>query len=195
MALLKALQSFSREAWVLTRIDEYLLFKIKENKVVRATCDEMGSMFSEQRSGRQSQTAAQTCTFLWHWQPLQVFFSALTSIPPPLPPACNRRASSGFGFCTAFISSGVSGLRLSLSASNNNCNSLWTLHCFSTMQPISASQRCVSFVICSNGQSCYACIHTYIVVILIKMQITSGYSKIYLHATWCRKTHLRDMTS
>lgn len=37
MALLKALQSFSREAWVLTRTDAYLLFKTQKNKAATAT--------------------------------------------------------------------------------------------------------------------------------------------------------------
>lgn len=49
---------------MLTGMDEYLLFKIQENIVVRATCDEIDSVMAEQKSGRQSQTLAQTRAFL-----------------------------------------------------------------------------------------------------------------------------------
>lgn len=59
MALLKALQSFSREAWVLTRKDEYLLFKTQISG--EGNCDEADGVIAEQKSKRQTRMVGQTC--------------------------------------------------------------------------------------------------------------------------------------
>lgn len=112
MALLKALWSFSRESWVLTRTDEYLLFKTQKNKVARVTCGEVDGMWARQKSKRQTQIVAQTCASRLHWQPLRVrslcghpscFFALCLELKSLLRPLKVRLVYQVFGCPSALI--------------------------------------------------------------------------------------------
>lgn len=123
-------------------------------------------------------------SFSLHWHPSRPPFPPLVTVEP--------LKASGSALLSSLLVYQDSGCPSALQTTNAILYGPFT----ASQQYSQLARLCVVSVLwfAVTGKSYYVCIRTCIVVILIKMQISSGYSKIHPHATWCRKIHLRVYT-